>query len=214
MKVNFSKFVYLFRGQLYTLLFLGFIGLSFLNNSLNFSRNSSEILDAAPVSGTLAELPLIPEVAPVEIEPLATVPRTSTPYLFGASTSRASSLFTIRNVEDVSDPSVDAGTGIKRYNYRGKNRFLYAHSNLAFAPIKTLYSGSTFSATLDGVTKTYRVVARVVFKKSELDSNSGLRAAIYSAAYQGKKYDLALMTCGDGTNDDSNYRLVLFAYAE
>ncbi len=218
MKVNFvefTRFVSKYRGSLYTLLFLGFVDLSFFNNYLNFSRTTSKIRDTIPVLKTASEIATLEPIKPLKTdESLATVPKTSTRYIFGSSTAKASSAFHIANVVDVADPSVDAGNGIKRFNYKGANRFLYGHSTLAFSPLKRLYVGNTFTATLDGVTKTYRVEQRVVFNKaSDLDNNAARRAALYTGKYNGSSYDLALMTCGNGSNDDSNFRLVLFANA-
>ena len=223
MSINFGKFarfVAKYRGAIYSFLLFVFIGLSFLNNYFNFTRKTSEILDAAPVLTTKSDLSALPLIDAKKTELIntsyvASTPSTSTRYVFSNnSNSNQPTLFTISRVENVSDPSIDAGNGIKRYNYNGKNRFLYAHSTRAFAPIKHIYAGGRFTATLDGVTKTYRVERREVFAKSDLDSNASLRASIYSASYRGKTYDLSLMTCGNGTNDDSNYRLVLFAVTE
>ena len=121
-------------------------------------------------------------------------------------TSFKTRLFKITNPERVSDPSVDAGYGVKRYGAK----FLYGHSTLAFNRLKTLYEGDRFVVEMDGQTVTYQVSRRVVLSKAALDASSSLRSAIYGAAYRGQAYDLALMTCGDGTNDDESSRLILF----
>lgn len=92
--------------------------------------------------------------------------------------------------------------------------FYYAHSNLAFAPVKNLYVGNIFTITDSTGTHTYEVAVRDVFEREYLNSRAGKSAVtspLYKAKYYGTQYDISLMTCGDGTNDDSNYRLLIFA---
>ena len=117
------------------------------------------------------------------------------------------SIFTIKDPASVKDPSIDAEAGVKKYG----EKFLYGHSSLAFDGLKTLYENDELILEEGGKTERYVVSKRIVEKKSVLDSNSALRKSIYSAAYRGKTYDLSLMTCGDGTNDDRNMRLIIFA---
>lgn len=118
-----------------------------------------------------------------------------------------SGFLTIVSPKNVSTTTIDAGHGVKKYG----DDFLYAHSHLAFSTLKTYNVGDEFAVKDHGETHTYRISRRETFSKSTLDTNSGLRSAIYNADYRGNTYDLALMTCGDGRNDDPNSRLVFFA---
>lgn len=116
-------------------------------------------------------------------------------------------LLTISDPETVSTPNINAGRGVKKYG----NDFLYAHSHLAFATLKTYSVGDKFAVETDGIVHTYQISRRETFSKTALEENSGLRSAIYAADFRGNSYDLALMTCGNGENDDRDSRLVFFA---
>lgn len=124
-----------------------------------------------------------------------------------SNVSTESDILTISDPEKVPSPSVNAGLSVKKYG----NDFLYAHSHLAFSTLKTYSVGDEFAVETNGEKRTYQISRRETFSKSTLDENSGLRSAIYSANFRGNSYDLALMTCGNGENDDPNSRLVFFA---
>ena len=172
------------------------------------AKNEEEIKDpkveeiSTPAPIAPVESSTVPETA---TEPVASIPEPSTIEL--ENPPERDNTFRITNPTPVSDPSVDAGYGVMRY----KSKFLYAHSTRAFSPLKGLWEGSEIIVEMDGVVSRYTIKKRVVEEKAVLDSNSGLRAAIYSAAYRGSQYDLVLMTCGNGANDDPNMRLILFA---
>lgn len=196
-----------------------FFSLTFLNNQLNFDiPANAKIRDAADFSKSFEIKEKIDpkEVADKEIATgitrVAYVPVTTSYYYTGAN--YIANLFHINNPTPVSSPAVDAGAGVMRYMGYG-GRFLYGHSTMGFSRLKTLYVGDTFTVTMDGGTATYRVVQRYVFNKgAELDgaANSSRRARIYSAVDEnGASHALSLMTCGNGANNDANYRLVLFA---
>ena len=216
--LKFSKF----SAPLCSAMIFALFGLTFLNNRLNFDiPSATKVRDAANLGATsLGALEKL-DVRNITEKDLASVPKTSyvsysaPSYYYTYSTSAssapaASNGFYISEPTRVTNPAVDAGYGIMRYmNYGG--RFLYAHSSLAFSPLKVLNPGDTFTATIDGITSTYVVRRREVFKKSDLDSNAALRVALYSSSYRGSNYSLTLMTCGNGGNDDSSYRLLIFA---
>lgn len=209
-----------FSGALGLLLVFALAGLTFLNNQLNFDiPAANKVRDAFNLSTPFSE------VAKLEprngAKPLATTYTSPVPaagyYAPASYTSFAgvsSANFHISEPTTVSDPAVDAGYGVMRYTGYG-GRFLYGHSSLAFSPLKTLYVGSTFTATIGGATATYRVSERYVFNKAaDLDGpgNNARRTRIYSARDEsGTRHALSLMTCGNGANNDSGFRLVLFA---
>ncbi len=196
-EVIFSK-IKRFAMPLFSVMFLSFLSILVPFTEYTLSAPASEIRDTATFVNKLTELEPIELRKEVSIDNLATS-RTSGYH--------HNSYFTIVNPEKVSTPAVDAGYGVKRY----LKKFLYGHSSLAFSPLKNLYNGNRFVVTMDGETAAYEVVVREVFSRSYLDSNSALRKAIYNANYRGESYDLSLMTCGNGSNDDSSYRLILFA---
>lgn len=205
-----------YTGALYSLLFFAFLGLARINTSFNFDLKSASIYDAAPSVSTFSELkkltPVDDSLVALSSSYVSNVPRTSASLVSAPRAASASNIFTINNPTTVSNPSIDAGYGVLRYN-NGSNggRFLYGHSSLAFNRLKTTFIGDKINVEMDSAPSTYVVSARVVFNKSsELDNNSGRRLALYNAKYNGTSYDLALMTCGNGTNDDPNFRLVLF----
>lgn len=194
----FSKIKH-FAMPLFSVLFLSFASLT-IPLAIQSQENTNEIRDKATFTQTFTEVKTIEPRKAVSVDNLATS-RTAVTY------SSYSYYFTIANPTRVSTPAVDAGYGVMRY----LDKFLYGHSSLAFSPLKSLGVGSRFVVTMDGETNTYEVVVREVFERDYLDSNSALRKAIYNAKYHGANYDLSLMTCGNGSNDDSSYRLVLFA---
>ena len=196
-------------------------GLAFLNTQLNFdipaSNKVRDAFDASTPFTEVEKLSLRSDTKAIATSYTSPVPAASyyAPAAYSSVASApAATPFHIAEPTPVSNPSVDAGYGIMRYTGYG-GRFLYAHSSLAFHPLKSLYVGSTFTATIDGVTATYRVSQRYVFHKaSQLDgsANNARRTRIYSARDEsGTRHSLALMTCGNGANNDSGYRLVLFA---
>jgi len=209
-----------FHGPLGLVLIFALAGLTFLNHQLSFdipaARRVRDAFDAASPFSEVTKLEPHSGAKPLATTYTSPVPTAG--YYAPASrtglTSAPATGFHISEPTPVPDPSEDARYGIMRYTGYG-GRFLYAHSSLAFSPLKSLYVGSTFTATIDGVTATYRVSQRYVFHKAtELDgpSNNSRRTRIYSARDESNtRHSLALMTCGNGSNDDGNYRLVLFA---
>ncbi|MBQ3464420.1 sortase [Candidatus Saccharibacteria bacterium] len=223
MKQVISNLIYKNSGAFYAILLFGFFTLSFINTKFNYYLPAvQEIRDTASfaVNSPLKDhLEINDRLATISSSYSSNLPKTSQISTIDASAallsarytkiSQSSGLFRIKNPVRVSDPSVDAGFGVKRYG----DSFLYGHSSLAFAPLKTLSVGDRLEIE-DGLkTATYRIEKRIVLSKSELDANSALRNAIYNASYRGKTYDFALMTCGNGSNDDPNYRLILFVSA-
>ena len=216
MKVSFSRFVFKYRGSLYSLLFLGFLGLSFVNNYLNFSRSSTEIRDAGPTISALKTLEKIDlSEKKVEIaETNAKAPlRTASSVRTGASSS-----FSIVNPAPTSDNSYISPyeSGVKVY----KDRFFFAHSTAAFNWIKYASEGDTFSVTRNGATETYRIAKKQVLSMSENYNGKYPVSSYYSSIsersqFLGKTYDISLMTCGDGTTgangNNSAYRTFVFA---
>ena len=204
-------------GGLCAIMIFALAGLTFLHNQLNFDiPASNKVRDAAGFAHAFEETEKL-DLREIS----ADIATNFTPYVpvtysyYGGSSSSQSSSFHIAEPTPVSDPSVDAGYGVMRYVGPYGSHFLYAHSTRAFSPIKWLYVGSTFTATIDGATATYRVSGRYVFNKSsELNgsANNSRRTRIYASKDEnGTPHSLSLMTCGNGSNDDPNYRLVLFA---
>lgn len=203
-------------------------GVSFMNTQLNFDiPASTKVRDAAGFVTPFAEIEKMDvreiktEIATNYVSSVPSAGYRYAPAAYTASASAPASSFHISEPSVVNNPNVDAGYGVMRYidtsfGYRGN--FLYAHSNLAFSPIKSLGVGDYFTATIDGATATYRVSARYVYNKAGKLSGNGDNNRRRDQIYRAKDFDaggvqhsLSLMTCGNGYNDDSNFRLVLFA---
>lgn len=210
-------------GALCSLLILTLAGLTFLNHQLSFDiPASSTVRDAFDVTAPFTEVKKL-DVREIKTEIASTfvssVPTASYYTSYRAASGAPAASFHISEPAVVNNPNVDAGYGVKRYvdqRYGYKGKFLYGHSTLAFSPLKNLYVGSQFTATIDGMTATYRVTGRYVYNKaSQLDgggANNTRRDSIYRAKDEnGVVHSLSLMTCGNGSNNDSNWRLVLFA---
>lgn len=108
--------------------------------------------------------------------------------------------------------SRDAERGIVQY----QSTFYYGHSTIAFNRLKTVYVGDMIKVEdINGVVHTYKIAVRDVKSRAYLNGDGkidGYTAGVYSANYYGTQYSAAFMTCGNGSNNDSNYRLILFAY--
>lgn len=122
------------------------------------------------------------------------------------------------DVVNVSSTKVDAGNHVNKYG----NKFLYAHNaSNTFGVLYNMGKGSTFSVTIDGVTKNYRVeTAPVIYAKVDdttlnLDGlDIDMSVVAKKARYSGVgTFDLALMTCYGTSygNGDASHRWVLFA---
>ncbi|MBR3368327.1 hypothetical protein IKG45_00885 [Candidatus Saccharibacteria bacterium] len=118
----------------------------------------------------------------------------------------------ISNCDNVSCfTSKDAERGVVQY----QNTFYYGHSTIAFDSLKTVNVGQKIKVIdINGRTHTYLIKQRMVREKSYLNGagkEDGFTAGIYSAYYSGNQFSAAFMTCGDGSNNNSAYRLILFA---
>ncbi len=191
-------------------------GLTFLNNQLNFDiPASAKVRDAANFAESFTEVDKL-DIRSVE-KSLATtfaasVPSAGYSYYAPATTSASATTFHIGEPVLSGDLTYILDWSPMRYTGSG-SRFLYGHSSTVFSPLKSLYAGSTFTATIDGVTSTYVISTRYSLSKATLNSDNNLRTAIYAARdpYTGVRHSLSLMTCGNGNNDDGNFRLVFFA---
>lgn len=214
---NFVKFVSKFRGSLYTLLFLSFLGLSSLNTYLNFSKPISEIRDAGPLASAFEPLEKL-TFSKENVEIAETNARSSTSRLARVSSAASGSSFSIQNPTETSDSSfIDRNeSGVKVY----KNRFFFAHSDRAFNWIKYASEGDTFTVMRNGSTSTYKIAKKQVLSMNGNYNGKYPVASYYSSIsersqFLGKTYSISLMTCGDGTTgpngNSSDYRTFIFA---
>lgn len=105
----------------------------------------------------------------------------------------------------------DAKNGVIEY----EGTFFYGHSNAAFDPIKRIGVGQRIRI-IDSIgrTRTFQVTVRDVKTKEYLNGTGkrdGFTAGMYEGKYYNQQYSASFMTCGDGTNNDSTKRLILFA---
>ena len=110
------------------------------------------------------------------------------------------------NIFQTGSTEVDAGSRVARYG----SKFLFGHnSGNVFAGLSGV---SSFSVTINGATTNYRVSKVATMTKEEASRRMN---AMAQGGYNGKYYDLAIMTCA-GTNlggGDATHRTVLFANA-
>lgn len=119
-------------------------------------------------------------------------------------------------VTNVSDTLVDSGSGVNRYG----EKFLYGHNTpQVFGGLASVAVGSTFTVTLNGVTKTYKVMKKVTYEKNQatgklqLNGSGSYMNSVAKAKSDGVIYSLSIMTCA-GTalgGGDATHRLVVFA---
>ncbi len=107
--------------------------------------------------------------------------------------------------------SKDAERGIVQF----QSTFFYGHSTIAFNRLKTVYVGNEIIVKdINGVSHRYKITERVIKSKAYLNGDGkvdGFTAGVYAGRYNEIQYSAAFMTCGNGSNNDSNYRLILFA---
>lgn len=108
------------------------------------------------------------------------------------------------------------GDGLSYFDIYRTGKFIYAHnsSNL-FGSLGSLNYGDVFTITEAGVTRSYRVMDKVVYEKAANGYLNGSRAVTKAVEYEANGYDISMMTCW-GTmygNGDASHRLVLFANA-
>lgn len=120
-------------------------------------------------------------------------------------------------VVSVDNTAVDSGNHVNKYN----GKFLYGHNSAGvFGVLYGVNEGDTFSLTENGVTRSYRVQAVVIYEKIDdytlsLNGQKIKMSVVAKARYSGVNYDLSLMTCYGTSygNGDASHRLVLFASA-
>lgn len=118
-----------------------------------------------------------------------------------------------QNLVLTDNTSVDAGVNVMK-----SGRLMWAHNNTAFNNIKNLKIGDTFSVTIDGVTKNYKVAANPIDGKAGvaakvIDVNRGelyherIGNFFMVALKNGWTHDLVLMTCA-GVGNAHRYVVV------
>ena len=126
------------------------------------------------------------------------------------------------NITTVDSTTIDSGNHVNRFksdNFDG--RFLYGHNSATvFGGLKNLGVGNTFTVTLDGSQKTYKIAKIVIFNKNvakgtiELDGDeTNYMGQVAKAKFKGVQYDLSIMTCHGQSlgGGDATERLVIFA---
>lgn len=195
-------------GKIYPILLILFIFLMFFANAFKASALRDESFDSAPL--------YIPEN--IEKKEPVQAKKTTIAKNFASETQKTVSVPTFRVTKYIASCTsancfVDenAQNGVVQY----KTTFFYGHSTLAFNDLKTRYVGDLLQIVdKNGTTHTYQVKQRIVKSKAYLNGdgkNDGFTSNMYGAKYLGQKYSISLMTCGNGANNDGNYRLILFA---
>lgn len=126
------------------------------------------------------------------------------------------------NITTVDSTTIDSGNHVNRFksgNFDG--RFLYGHNSATvFGGLKNLGVGNTFTVTLDGSQKTYKIAKIVIFNKNvakgtiELTGDTtNYMGQVAKAKFKGVQYDLSIMTCHGQSlgGGDATERLVIFA---
>ncbi len=102
------------------------------------------------------------------------------------------------------------------YDIYRTGKFIYAHnsSNL-FGSLGYLNYGEIFTITEGGVTRSYRVMDKVIYEKAANGLLNGSKAVTKEVEYNANGYDISMMTCYGMMygNGDASHRLVLFANA-
>lgn len=115
------------------------------------------------------------------------------------------------SVSEVNSTAVDAGNEVKSFR-----KMLYGHnSGAVFGNLGNSYVGMTFTVTLSGVTKTYRVAEIITFEKISDTALSvdGQKYTMTALVNNAKGHSLMLMTCAGQSlgHGDATHRLTVFA---
>lgn len=121
-------------------------------------------------------------------------------------------------IVDVSTTTIDSGDHVNKYG----SKFYWGHnSSEVFRGLYNLGEGSTFTMSYGGVTRNYRVNKKEIFEKNfetgtlQLNGKGSYMISLVNGRYEGKSYDVVLMTCyGKSVGaTDATHRYVLFANA-
>jgi len=177
------------------------------------TANASETPTSAGVSTSVqaAEAPAAPQPVQAQSAPVQTV--SSPKPVASAPKNSISVAGRTLNIVNVNSTSVDSGNHVNRIG-----KLLYGHNSATvFKNLSSLKIGSTFSVTIDGSTKTYRVAKITTYEKNkdgrlQLNGSGNYMKAIRDKALG---HDLAVMTCAGTSygNGDASHRLVIFANA-
>lgn len=116
------------------------------------------------------------------------------------------------SIVNVSSTAVDAGNHVNRF----REKFLYGHNSSAvFGGLVNLNEGGRFVVRIDGITKSYVVIEKVIYEKAS-GTSLRLNGKDYSMSAIAKgrgKYNIVLMTCYGVSygNGDASHRLVIYA---
>lgn len=205
-----------------------FIGIM-VNPEFLAASDSVAILDLeqSNVVETVIEKPVEIKLVKAQASPVQTVvvAKTATPAAPKAgATKTAAPIATVNQVKFAwgvqslmitGSTSVDAGVNVMKFG-----RLMWAHNNTAFNNIKNLKIGDTFSVTIDGVTKNYKVAANpidgkagvLLEKKSEYllfhaDKGEIDMGFVVNGGGAWGKHSLILMTCA-GVGNTHRYVVV------
>lgn len=121
-------------------------------------------------------------------------------------------------IVSVSTTATDSGDHVNKYG----TKFYWGHnSGNVFRGLYDYGVGSTFTMTEGGVTTNYIVKAQAVFQKNfetntlQQNGSGNYMMTLVNGRYQGKTYDVVLMTCYGASvgSGDATERYVLFANA-
>lgn len=155
------------------------------------AKTEAKTAPAAPKAGVVEETTMGVKVAEMAKTPVKAQDQIK--FSFGAQKLVASNT-----------TALDAGNNAAKVD-----QMIYGHDYTSFGKITSLKIGDTFSVTVNGVTKNYRVVAnpvdgtkgvtvKVVDAKKGIIYHEKLGNFYVSALMKGWTHDLALLTCYQG----------------
>ena len=176
-----------------------------IDNSNNYSQASINANQSLPIEMPVTPVAITQKSAPVSSPAVAS---SVSPVLNDEITFFGHTV----SIVNVSSTAVDAGNHVNRF----REKFLYGHNSSAvFGGLVNLNEGGRFTVRINGVTKTYAVVEKVIYEKASATSLR-LNGKDYSmsAIVKGRgKYNMVLMTCYGVSygNGDASHRLVIYA---
>lgn len=203
-------------GELYLLTSLIVCMVAIFAGLLKVSAFGTETLDIAPLSNERKENITLPEKYTEQISNEFEEAKQNTNNYTKSLEKEIKTYYvtkyiaTCKNNTKKCFTDVDAERGVVQYK-----KYFYAHSNYAFDGLKTTYVGDILKVVdKDGITRTFRIDVRTVKSVGYLNGagkEDGFTGNVYRSKYNNKQYSASFMTCGNGSNNDSNYRLILFA---
>ncbi|MBQ2638265.1 hypothetical protein IJF89_01130 [Candidatus Saccharibacteria bacterium] len=207
------SFFYRFPSFFCSLVLFGLCALAGLNRQLNLTLpKDAKVRDKVTIASAVFEPATKLDIRTGSTNISSSSPTTKVPATsYSTPASYATSGFSIVNPAATTSSSYISPSETRVLNY--KSKFFFGHSTGPLNWVKSASTGDILTVIRGGITERYQIIKKQTLPLASVQTV--YLSISESASYRGATYDLALMTCGDGTfgshGNDNNYRTFLFA---